>query len=143
MCGFSKEQYQYLLHHGDDDSIMNHYPRTMANYCGADRFSAYVFSASGQIYKYWHDIGNPSRVIGSVLDAKNENEASYMNYMLNDATQDKQCAKCNLLPVCMGGCPFFRLETDKDVCTTHKFVLDGFLKVIACKLKLKKDLEMQ
>jgi len=141
-CGFSKEELQFFLREGNEESYMRHYPRSTANYCGADRRNAYVFAADGQIYKCWHDIGNPTRTIGSLLNDKTINEDAYHNYMLYDATIDKQCAKCNLLPVCMGGCPFYRTEVDMDACTTHKFVLDNFLKVIASKLKLKKDLEM-
>ena len=143
MCGFSKEQYQHLLHHGDDDSIMNHYPRTMANYCGADRLNAYVIAADANMYKCWHEIGTSSRVISNLLRPSSLNEKSYLNYILFDPTIEKECSKCNLLPVCMGGCPYFRFGEERDTCTIHKYVLSDFIQTITAKLKLKKVLEVQ
>lgn len=138
-CDFSKEEFKYFNEFANEDTYMLHYPRAIRNYCGADSLNSFVIAADGRLYKCWHDIGNYSRCIGKLDEGMNENRQVYLDYMLFDPTTDKECSKCNLLPICMGSCPNMRVnKTDK--CSTYKFVLDSFLSVISKRLKLKKQL---
>lgn len=138
-CDFSKEEFKYFNEFADESTYMLHYPRAIHNYCGADSLNSFVIAADGRLYKCWHDIGDYSRCVGRINEDINANKQVYLNYMLFDPTVDKECSKCNLLPVCMGSCPNMRVnKTDK--CSTYKFVLDGFLGVISKRLKLKKQL---
>ena len=143
-CGsFSKETFHYFKEfHEANDAYMIHYPITKENYCGADQINAHTIGADGRLYQCWIDIGDNERCTGRLVGGADSKENVYMEYMLHDPTVNSKCSKCNMLPVCMGGCPFRRLERDDDKCSTYKYVLDGFLDVIARKLKLKKDLEV-
>jgi len=141
-CGFSNEEFNYLSEF-EDGGYMRHYPKATKNYCGADSLNSYVIGADGSVYKCWHDIGNLARATGSLLSDMDIQERVYLDYMLFDPTVKGNCSQCKLLPVCMGGCPYYRADGTGDVCVSHKYVLNGFLKVISKKLKLKKDLEAE
>jgi len=139
-CGFSKETFNYFRQNSTDETYMNHYPRTVRNVCGADCANAHVITADGRLYKCWKDVGNHSRCVGSLVEKVKADESVYLNYMLYDPTVDSNCSECKLLPVCMGGCPVKRLETEEK-CSIYKYALDDFLGVIAKRLKLQKDLK--
>jgi len=139
-CGFSKEEFAYYDKFTANDMYMNRYPRQIRNYCGADSQNSYVIAADGKMYKCWHEIGDHTKCVGSVVDNVSGNENVRMRYLLFDPTTFGECSKCNLLPVCMGGCPYYKDDADRDVCSTYKFVLDNFLGVIAGKLKQQKGL---
>jgi len=47
--------------------------------------------------------------------------------MLSDPTMASPCKDCNVLPVCMGGCPYKRLNGNDDICSSHKFILEKCL----------------
>ena len=139
-CSFSSEEVKYFNEFASDETYMKYYPKPIRNYCGADSLNSYVIAADGKIYKCWHDVGSDIKHIGSLIESIDTKESAYLQYMLFDPTADTRCSECNLLPICMGGCPYNRVDRDGDVCTTHKFVLDDFLTVIAKKLKLRKGL---
>ena len=138
-CGFSREEFNYFSNFAGNDMYMRHYPRSTSTFCGADSLNAYVIASDGRLYKCWHDMGNQDKCVGHLVKGEEASEGAYMQYMLFDPTTTNKCAECNMLPVCMGGCPYYRNDGDGDVCTTHKFVLNDFMKVIAAKLKLQKD----
>ncbi|MCL2015466.1 MAG: SPASM domain-containing protein [Defluviitaleaceae bacterium] len=133
MCDFSQAEFRHYVENELD--LMWRYPRGVANVCAADNISAHIVSADGRIYKCWADIGNHSRCVGSLSADVIANEKVFLNYMLYDSTTDKVCSKCNLLPVCMGGCPYKRLNHSGDKCTMYKFVLENYLGVIAKQIK--------
>ena len=140
-CGFSKEQFSYVNEFPSLDMHESYYPRTTHNYCGADSLNSYVIGADGKLYKCWLEVGDASRCIGSLTDNVDVNQNLALKYLLHDPTIDSTCFECNLLPVCMGGCPYMRMTKKEDICSAYKYVLDDFLKVIAHKLKLKKVAE--
>jgi len=80
-----------------------------ANFCDADSDNSFVIDPEGYIYKCWKDIGNRSNSIG-YLNSNPKFSALYYDYMTYDATRDEICKKCNLLPLCMGGCPYERIH---------------------------------
>ncbi|MCL1997857.1 MAG: SPASM domain-containing protein [Turicibacter sp.] len=140
MCDFSQEEFGYYKETGVD--LTWRYPRTVQNVCAADSVSAHIIGADGKLYKCWSDIGDSKKCVGSLSERLDSNEDVFFNYMLfdpTDITTNNMCAKCNLLPVCMGGCPYKRLSDDKDNCTIYKFVLQDYLSVIAEKLKIQRD----
>ena len=141
VCGFSAEELMFFKEFYNDELYMNRYPRTIRNYCGADSITSYVINADGGLYKCWRDLGNSLKCTGSLVGDDNIGEHLFLDYMLFDPMSDSECSQCDVLPLCMGGCPCKRV-TNTEKCSVHKFVLDGFLSVIAEKLKLKKQLSV-
>lgn len=110
------------------------YPRVKHNFCCADRINSYVIDSEGYQYKCWSDIGNYSKSIGQLGNNPSKLETyrcrDVLNqYMLFDPTTDPKCSQCNILPLCLGGCPFKRIH-GQDRCDEIKFELDKILKNI-------------
>ena len=118
-----------------DYSFMWRYPRLLSHYCSADHINALIIGADGRLYKCWKDIGNHKNSIGSVIENIEANENLYLNYMLFDPTTNTMCSGCNLLPVCMGGCPHTRVNGDTDKCSIYSHILKSYLGVITNKLE--------
>ena len=105
------------------------YPKLYGNFCGADNSSSYVVDPDGFLYKCWNDIGLPECAIGNVLDLTNRyNNQLFSNYMLYMPTDDPQCKKCKLLPICMGGCPHLRVNDRQDQCSEYKYNLESYIR---------------
>lgn len=60
-------------------------------------------------------------------------------FLLFDVTQDAQCSKCKLLPVCMGGCPKRRTEGRVD-CPVKKYNLNSYMNYLP-KILVEKNLK--
>lgn len=133
---FSEEFFRFgdrLRQEGFMYDPMNHYPHLKLNYCGADAIYHYVVAASGRMYKCWSDIGIKELEAGNLLSENRDSRFNfttneYLDYMLYDATEDKQCQSCSYLPICMGGCPKRRIENRPVRCDQHRYTLERFLK---------------
>ena len=139
VCDFSREEAQYYSDNFDDEMYLQRYPSLVSNVCAADKFNAHIIAADGRLYKCWSDIGRDDRCVGSLLEQKVGEVDPLLRYMLHDPTADEQCKSCNLLPVCMGGCPYKRLNGETDKCSIYKYQLESFLGPISKALKIKKD----
>jgi len=74
------------------------------NYCFLD--NTYVFSPSGQIYSCTEAIGDESFLLG---ESNSEHRLKYerQNHLVSlESGNRSHCPKCNLRPICAGGCRF-------------------------------------
>ena len=123
---FAPIYYNFEFQKSDDPDIKA-YPVLKHNFCCADQINAFVIDADGRVYKCWDDIGIYDRSIGELKDLNNKKDASIlMQYILYDPTEDKKCADCGILPICMGGCHSSRLQ-DIDRCYYAKEYLNVYL----------------
>jgi len=129
-CDFSEVDYDFATFAASNkEASPIRYPTQKSASCCADTLSSYVIDAEGYIYKCWCDIGDAERCVGSIVDANPvASNDVYLKYMMLDPTIIEPCKTCNVLPICMGGCPYKRLQGSRDNCTTHKFILDKILK---------------
>lgn len=97
-----------------------------SHYCDADFENAYVIDNVGDIYKCWSDIGNSAYCVGNILNEKQKNSHVYYEYMTYDPTEDKKCTECKILPLCMGGCPYYRIN-NIDRCSVYRYILDDII----------------
>lgn len=128
-------RYQKVLHRkGFRATNYPYYPGVKGNYCCADSSSAYVIDPKGFMYKCWNDIGNEERMVGNVLDPEkvaDQNTIINMNYLLWSPFEFEECTQCNLLPICMGGCPYngtYKYQSPE--CENWKYTLVDVLKVV-------------
>ena len=126
---YGKVQFDFAIKHGFSPLI--DYPINRANFCSADFYFNYSIDPDGYLYNCWNDVGNKDARVGSLFDEEraNFNLEYFMKYILFDATVDSQCAECKLLPVCMGGCPYRRINNDEH-CTEKKYIIEEYL--LAC-----------
>lgn len=128
--------YETLAENGFDVSkFLYIYPRVKKNYCIADCSSSFAIDGNGNLYKCWHDIGNSSKIVGNILgNNKNiteiQKQFSVMSeYQLWNPFKFEKCKECNLLPVCMGGCPSAGIRSSEPDCIFWKYNLIESLKL--------------
>ena len=92
-------------------------------YCDADYVNGFVIDAEGYVYKCWQDIGVKCKSCGNVGRVSQNYSQLYYEYMTYDATSDSKCKECKILPICMGGCPFDRVNGNQH-CSRYKYILE-------------------
>jgi uncharacterized protein len=122
-----------LLKKGFNVSSYPYYPGTKANYCCADSRTAFVIDPEGNLYKCWNDIGNLKRSVGNIKENEKENKNSKIpsllfEYLLWSPFDNQECIGCEILPLCMGGCPYNGLKNKKVDCEKWKYGLTDILK---------------
>jgi len=123
VCDFSELHYDFVAKTADNDQGPILYPMLKSAACGADSISSYVIDAEGWIYKCWCDIGIDECKVGSIINDFNPTNGRFYEYMLFDPTTSEPCKDCNVLPLCMGGCPYKRVLGSVDNCSNHKYIL--------------------
>jgi len=94
--------------------------------CTASMRNGFVVGPEGEIYKCWHDVGNPAMVVGGVRKGSEWHWPLISKYMVGtDAFEDPECLQCYALPLCNGGCRHVRLRRkycgeDVDYCVWYK-----------------------
>lgn len=136
-------EYSYIDSKFDDklqrfgfiEDNLHKYPVLKSNFCSADKTNSLVIAPNGDIYKCWSDIGKNEYKVGNILNIEfpydKGNIEKLMGYMLYDATIDRKCKECEILPLCMGGCPRNRLDNKDDRCSIYKYVLKEHIERIS------------
>lgn len=94
------------------------YPKkTKGIYCSANALNNMIIGPEGMIYKCWNDIGFEERSIGHLMEPTTPKQAAFDHkYVLYSPFDDKECIECNVLPICMGGCPADQVISGKKSC---------------------------
>lgn len=117
-----------LLKYGFKAESYPFYPGVKSNYCCADTLSAYVVGPNGDLYKCWNDVGCSERSVGNIKEPVEKYNKVYLDYLLWSPFDSQECIECNLLPLCMGGCPHHGLKSKKPECEMWKYNLENSLK---------------
>lgn len=90
-------------------------PEPLSTPCGAVRDDGRVLGPNGQVWRCWEDVGDETKVVGSVF-APGDEDAPAGVRLFDDFSpfRDRQCRSCVALPVCMGGCPASKRHSDHD-----------------------------
>lgn len=88
------------------------FPSSQRKECAIRNPYSIVIGPEGELYKCWNDVGDKNKVYG-YIDGRITNERLLLRY-LNGAEQfeDEKCRNCILLPVCSGGCPYYRIQNE-------------------------------
>jgi uncharacterized protein len=114
---------------------------TVQTFCGANRLKTYVVDPYANLLKCWCNLGDiENNKIGYLKD---DGDAAidfpeFAEWMGWDPFEIEECKKCQVLPLCMGGCKYYNV-TEKTNCTeigcTHrKYNLEEMLKLYYLKL---------
>jgi uncharacterized protein len=103
------------------------YPQVFAGgHCGAVSQGSYVVSPTGSLFACWEELSlNTERSIGDIFGTtlephQQENRQRYQSW---DPFLLSECRACDILPVCMGGCPIQGMRDgnkNKGVCSPYK-----------------------
>lgn len=122
---YSKYNLQFLIKHRIP--LQTTYPIPRSNYCGADHINSWVIDDDGYMYKCWNDIAIPEKAMGNVNYKKTLFKTDLLSdYLLFDPDSVEECSKCEMLPVCLGGCPHSRTEK-RMVCEQRKFYIQDYM----------------
>lgn len=119
------------------------YPETQLNgVCGADKPLYFVVAPDGLLFKCWAEASlGPGASVGTVFHRQRtaEQERTLGLFLDWDPLAHDECRRCEVLPICMGGCPHLRLrhaaETDCGLWRYH------LLDTLAIRYKLGDQIE--
>lgn len=123
--------YQLLL---DKGFRIEKLPSPTSAFCLAQRFNSFLIDPTGNLYRCFNYAGNPEQAMGNIrnpIDIHHPNCAKLFDF---DPFDDPRCKACEILPVCMGGCPAQRADrglTDEAICQSWKHNLMPMLEIIA------------
>jgi uncharacterized protein len=110
------------------------YPKVFGGvFCGAVSERAFVISPTGHVFKCWEELAlDPEKSVGDIFSPE---QADYQKKNLEklrswDPFKSDECRECNILPICMGGCPVHSLnkkDSDQGVCSLWKFNLSEMM----------------
>lgn len=112
---------KYIDKMGSRLNIKELIPKQTFNFCAAVRKNAYVIDPKGNLYKCWNIIGREEMKIGTIIDSNKVNSEllRWIAYEPGD-----KCLTCNLLPVCMGGCPYKYFEKGEHICDNRLLAIE-------------------
>ncbi len=91
-------------------------PQIKKTYCAANCLQSLVIDPGGDLYKCWNDIGYINKSVGNILTSESGGKSQYNDYTLFNPFSDCDCVDCIMLPVCMGGCVFDRMNSKSFKC---------------------------
>jgi len=74
--------------------------------CTAVTRQALVVEPDGALKKCWTDIGSLSGVVGHIDDPLSLDDKGLIDWLSFDPIAASECHDCDLLPMCMAGCPW-------------------------------------
>lgn len=99
---FLVEANQYAINNGFKVSI---YPNVTVGTCGAVGSAGAVIEPGGKIQNCWNTVGNDRLKTGIITSSGIERNDNYIKWQGWTPFSEK-CTSCQVLPVCMGGCPY-------------------------------------
>ncbi|UCE23413.1 MAG: SPASM domain-containing protein [Candidatus Zixiibacteriota bacterium] len=109
-------------------------PAPSAVCCMSQIVNSFVVDPQGELYRCWNYVGDVSHSMGNIADVHNYQHPNFLKLFSVDPFEYETCRECNLLPICMGGCPDRRVSrglSSEQVCETWKYNLEPMLEIIA------------
>jgi len=109
-------------------------PSPMATFCMTQTVNAHLIDAEGYLYRCWNHVGDKEKRYGNIADAINYMDDNFQRLFAFNPFEQTECYECNLLPVCMGGCPARRTDRElpaEKMCEAWKHNLEPMLEIIA------------
>lgn len=136
---FTKKEYAYIQDSFDNSHekvVEGKFPRQLPIYCRACKIGTFVIDPDLNIFKCENDIGRAKKRISSIKDYPFDDEINKVHnksfYEWNPF-EYKQCLDCNIMPICMGGCPFVGIKSNKPECEIYKYNFDNIAKKLVLK----------
>jgi len=109
---FKKSIEDWMIENNYKKNIMISLPSIHLTVCDAMRGASFVIDPEGFLYKCNHHIGHKEKSVGNIATGYINNQIAYD--FVNNALP-KKCLKCDILPICAGGCISNRLENGINV----------------------------
>ncbi len=123
--------FRVMLQHG---LKVEKLPQPMSHFCMAQTKNGFVLDQDGDIYRCFNFIGDKSKTAGNIRHDIDYHHPNFLSLYQFNPFDISECTGCNILPICMGGCPARREranELNTDVCEAWKYNLPEMLEMIA------------
>jgi uncharacterized protein len=123
-------------------------PPSKTHVCLADNMEGKVISPSGLIFKCWNNVTQPQN---AVFDLSSKTQTPNMKKTHDQWTNwspfnQSECVECNILPQCMGGCPYLSLQQKdqpkNDYCKELKHNLPETIAIYYLNYKRKEEAKL-
>lgn len=77
-------------------------------YCGAGHVNSYVVAPNGLLFKCWEELSlEPTTSVGDIFGGERslQQQRNFDRYERWNPFAKSECRECNILPLCLGGCP--------------------------------------
>jgi len=131
---FSKTEIEYYRLLLDKGFRIDRIPAPVATYCMAQIVNSFMIDPDGYLYKCFNHVGDKSLAMGNIKNEVDFQDKNFLRLFRADPFDDPTCRECDLLPICMGGCPSRRVDREKEgeqVCETWRHNLQPMLEIIA------------
>lgn len=117
------------------------YPHFLFSNCGAGTESNLVIDPDGYLYRCFAELGHIGSHYGNILKTNLKSDINWhmnnIKYLTCSPFEKQECVNCKVLPLCLGGCKFYTLNTGEPDCSVWKYNINEALKAF-CDL-IKKD----
>ncbi len=123
--------YRILL---DQGFRIDRLPTPMSAYCIAQIVNGLLIDPEGNLYHCFNHVGDKSKSFGQIADQINYQHPNFVRLFKFDPFEDDSCRQCQMLPICLGGCPSRRAERGLEgdaQCDSWKYNLQPMLEIIA------------
>lgn len=117
----------------DQGFWLSEIPLTVSNYCGMVPLKSYVMDYDCDLYKCYADVGIKQLSVGKITDSGEINLEieKLAKWMGIDPFKRKECIKCKVLPLCMGGCIYNEWKGSKNKkCKYYRWNLENMLRIV-------------
>jgi uncharacterized protein len=132
---FSQKEIEFFQTALDMDYRVQKLPIQLNAVCGAVALNSYLIDPEGLLYKCWNDVGRKEKAYGDVKTPFSLFHPNLYPWISHNPFKRKECAECNILPICMGGCPYPKVNKtgkyEELNCQPWKYNLEEMLKLIA------------
>ena len=104
-------------------------PRRAFSVCTAMLNNFFLINADGYLYRCDQELHSKQNSVGHCRTGVFHN--ANLSKWLDDSLAD-ECVQCSFLPICQGGCKFYRFRNDPNLkpCVEHKFIYDVLLDIV-------------
>jgi uncharacterized protein len=133
-ANFAQVETQYFRLLLDKGFLIERLPTPISTECMAQTLNSFIVDPNGYLYRCYNHVGDQSKSMGMITDTINYMHENFMKLFQFHPFEDEMCVECNLLPICMGGCPARRADrrlTSEQMCDSWKHNLVPMLEIIA------------
>jgi len=130
---FSKTEVEFYRVLYENGYKIGKNPRPIDVFCMAQYLNAFLIDPYGDIYRCNHHIGNREKSMGNVRQGIDYEHPNFHRMFAFSPFDDDVCRDCNILPLCMGGCPSQRVDrnlSSEELCRSWKYNLQPMLELV-------------
>lgn len=131
---FSKVEASYFQLLLDRGFRIEKLPSPTSAFCMAQRVNAFLVDPEGNLYRCYNYVGDTEKAMGNIRDAIDYSHTNFTRLFNFNPFEDEHCSGCNILPICLGGCPAQRADRGlqhEEMCLGWKHNLNPMLEIIA------------